>query len=127
MHISIVTLPVNDIDQAVRFFTEKLGWEKTMDAPMGKNMRWVTVAPAGAQAQFTLSKATGPGSRLPGGFSGVVLHVDDVRQTVEALREKGVEITDGPRDEPWGSWAMFKDSEGNTHGMRSPPSSRTLS
>jgi len=55
MHISVVSLPVNDIDQAVRFFTDKLGWKKTMDAPMGPGMRWVTVAPEGGQAAFTLS------------------------------------------------------------------------
>jgi catechol 2,3-dioxygenase-like lactoylglutathione lyase family enzyme len=73
MHISIVTLPVNDIDQAVRFYTDKLGWKKTMDAPMGKEFRWVTVAPVGGQAELTLSK----------------------------------------------------DSEGNVHGMRSPPQGRS--
>jgi len=37
MHISIVTLPVNDIDKAVQFYTEKLGWKKTMDAPWAKS------------------------------------------------------------------------------------------
>jgi predicted enzyme related to lactoylglutathione lyase len=126
MHISIVTLPVNDIDQAVRFYTEKLGWKKTMDVPMGKEFRWVTVAPVGGQAEFTLSKAGGPGSLRPaGGFSGVVFHVEDVRQTVDEFKKKGIEITDGPRDESWGCWGMFKDSEGNTHGMRSPPAGRS--
>ncbi|MGH8208820.1 MAG: VOC family protein [Steroidobacteraceae bacterium] len=122
MHISIVTLPVNDIDQAVRFYTEKLGWKKTMDAPMGPGMRWVTIAPPDGQAEFTLSKGTDPGSpQKPGGFSGVIFHVDDVHKTVTAFAKKGVEVTDGPRDEPWGGWAMFEDSEGNIHGMRSPP------
>lgn len=126
MHISIVTLPVNDIDQAVRFYTEKLGWKKTMDVPMGKEFRWVTVAPVGGQAELTLSKAGGPGSlRPPGGFSGVVFHVEDVRQSVDEFRKQGVEITDGPRDEPWGCWGTFKDSEGNIHGMRSPPAGRS--
>jgi predicted enzyme related to lactoylglutathione lyase len=126
MYISVVTLPVNDIDQAVRFYTEKLGWKKTMDAPMGKDMRWVTVAPDAGLAEFTLSKDTGPGSlRQPGGFSGVVFHVDDVRQTIDGFKKSGIEITDGPRDEPWGCWGMFKDSEGNTHGMRSPPAVRS--
>jgi predicted enzyme related to lactoylglutathione lyase len=125
MHISIVTLPVTDIDQAVQFYTEKLGWKKTMDVPMGKDYRWVTVAPDGGQAEFTLSKFDGTELvRSPGGFSGVVLHVDDVRKVIEDLRQKGIEITEGPRDEPWGCWAMFKDSEGNTHGMRSPPAGR---
>jgi predicted enzyme related to lactoylglutathione lyase len=125
MHISIVTLPVNDIDQAARFYMDKLGWKKTMDVPMGKEFRWVTVAPVGGQAELTLSKSGGPGSlRPPGGFSGVVFHVEDVRHTIDELKLKGVEITEGPRDEPWGCWGMFKDSEGNTHGMRSPPAGR---
>ncbi len=125
MHISIVTLPVNDIDQAVRFYTEKLGWKQTMDAPMGEGMRWVTVAPPGGQAEFTLSVGTGPGTpKKPGGFSGVIFHVDDVHKTAETFKTKAIEITDGPRNEPWGGWAMFKDSEGNTHGIHSPPASK---
>ena len=117
MYISVVSLYVNDVDRAVEFYTKKLGWEKTMDQPMGDGSRWVTVAPQGAQTAFTISKES---PERVGDFSGVVIEVDDVYQTAEQLKKNDVEVTDGPRKEPWGGWAMFKDSEGNIHGLHSP-------
>ena len=120
MYISVVTLFVNDIDRAVDFYTKKLGWEKTMDVPMGDDMRWVTVAPKGGQTSFTLTKGSpGWSPAKVGGNSGVILEVDDVYKTHEQLKNIVVEFTDGPRTEPWGGWAMFKDSEGNEHGLHS--------
>ncbi len=118
MYISVVSLPVNDIDRAVDFYTKKLGWEKTMDVAMGEDSRWVTVAPAGTQTAFTLS--TDFPSARAGGMSGVIIEVDDVYKTHEQLNKIGVEFAEPPRSEPWGGWAMFKDSEGNVHGLHSP-------
>ncbi|MGZ3551834.1 MAG: VOC family protein [Vulcanimicrobiaceae bacterium] len=121
MYISIVTLFVNDVDRAIDFYTNKLGWEKTMDAPMGDGTRWVTVAPQGGQTAFTLSKDSPIWSpEKVGGFNGVIMEVDDVYQTHEQLKKLNVEFTEAPRREPWGGWAMFKDSEGNVHGLHSP-------
>jgi len=120
MYISVVSLFVNDIDRAVDFYTKKLGWEKTMDVPMGES-RWVTVAPAGMQTSFTLSKGSpGWSPDKVGGPSGVIMEVDDVFSTAEQLKKLGVEFDEEPRNEPWGGWAMFKDSEGNIHGLHSP-------
>jgi len=121
MYISVVTLYVNDMDRAIDFYTQKLGWEKTMDVPMGEDQRWVTVAPSGERTAFVLSKGTpdgGPG-KIPD-FSGVILEVDDVYATHEKLKAAGVEFAEEPRTEPWGGWASFKDSEGNQHGLHSP-------
>ena len=121
MHISVVTLNVNDVDRAIDFYTKKLGWEKTMDMPMGDGTRWVTVAPKGTQTAFTLAKGNpGWSPEKVGGFTGVILEVDDVYKTHDELKKIGVEFTDAPTTEPWGGWAMFKDSEGNVHGMHSP-------
>lgn len=118
MYIAVVTLRVKDIDRAIDFYTTKLGWEKTMDAPMGED-RWVTVAPKGGQASFTLSKDDANASP-PSDMSGYILEVDDVRTTHEQLKKQGVEFTAEPSTEPWGGWAMFKDSEGNVIGLHSP-------
>jgi len=120
MYISVVTLFVDDVDRTVDFYTKKLGWEKTMDVPMGDGTRWVTVAPKGAQTAFTLSLGFPNQPKKVGGFSGVVLEVDDVYKTAEDLKKRDVEVTEGPRTEPWGGWATFKDSEGNIHGLHSP-------
>lgn len=117
MYISVVTLFVDDLDRAIDFYTKSLGWEKTMDAPMGDS-RWVTVAPKGAQTAFSLAKSGAYGKAA--GSSNVVLEVDDVHKTHDQLMKRKVEFTEAPRTEPWGGWAMFKDSEGNTLGLHSP-------
>ena len=121
MYISVVSLMINDVDRAVDFYVKKLGWEKTMDVPMGESARWVTVQPKGGQASFTLTKG-GPmwAQEKVGGFTGVILEVDDVYTTCERLKSAGVVFPEAPRTEPWGGWAMFEDSEGNIHGLHSP-------
>ena len=120
MYISVVSLFVNDIDRAVSFYTQKLGWEKTMDVPMGDDTRWVTIAPPGEKTSFVLTKG-GPmwSPERVGGFSGVIIEVDDVFKAFDRLKSAGVEFEEEPRTEPWGGWAMFKDSEGNVHGFHS--------
>jgi len=121
MYISTVTLLVKDLNRAIDFYTKKLGWEKTMDAPMGDGTRWVTVAPANAQAAFYLAQRVPdrPDAKA-GGSSGVIFEVDDVYETQKEFAKKQIEFTEAPRTEPWGGWAMFKDSEGNVHGLHSP-------
>jgi len=121
MYISVVSLPVDDVDRAIDFYVNKLGWEKTMDVPMGESDRWVMITPSGGQTAFTLSKETLGESRRPAdGHSGVIVHVDDVYETHDKLSKAGVEFSEEPRTEPWGGWASFKDSEGNIHGLHSP-------
>jgi predicted enzyme related to lactoylglutathione lyase len=121
MYISTVTLLVKDVDRAIDFYTKKLGWEKTMDAPMGDGTRWVTVAPPNAQAAFYLAQRWPDRPDVKaGGSTGVILEVDDVYQTQTEFAKKQIEFTEAPRTEPWGGWAMFKDSEGNIHGLHSP-------
>jgi predicted enzyme related to lactoylglutathione lyase len=120
MHISTVTLLVKDVDRAIDFYTKKLGWEKTMDAPMGDE-RWVTVAPANAQTAFYLAQRWPDRPEVKaGGATGVILEVDDVYQTQKDFAKKQIEFTEAPRTEPWGGFAMFKDSEGNILGLHSP-------
>ena len=119
MYISVVTLFVQDVDRAVDFYTNKLGWTKTMDEPMGED-RWVTVAPAGHETMFTLSKMkTARPAEYPD-MSGVILEVDSVDDAYAVLSESGVQFTQEPQQMPWGGWAMFRDSEGNVHGLHSP-------
>jgi predicted enzyme related to lactoylglutathione lyase len=117
MYISVVTVHVKDIDRAVDFYTKKLGWVKTMDVPMGES-RWVTVAPSDKEkTSFVLSNYS---PEEAGGFSGVIIEVDDVFATHEQLSKAGVEFEEAPRIEPWGGWAQFKDADGNLHGLHSP-------
>jgi predicted enzyme related to lactoylglutathione lyase len=116
MYISVVTLWVKDVDRAIDFYTKKLGWEKTMDEPMGDDGRWVTVAPRGSQT--SLSLMDGEPEKV-GGFTGIVIEVDDVFAAHKELSGNGIEFESEPSLMPWGGWAQFKDSEGNRLGLHS--------
>jgi len=91
-----------------------------MDAPMGDGTRWVTIAPEGSQTAFTLGTRERDADEFKIGNSGVIMEVESVEETHAALSGKGVEFTMAPEEMPWGGWAMFKDSEGNVHGLHSP-------
>jgi predicted enzyme related to lactoylglutathione lyase len=122
MHIGIVTIYVNDQDRAKEFYTKKLGWHVVDDSPMGENMRWLSVAPHGAQTAAVLAKGFGDWTPEKVGTStGIVLEVEDIFEDVDLLKRKGVEFTTEPSVEFFGGWAMLKDSEGNLIGVHSPP------
>ncbi|MGD1067629.1 MAG: VOC family protein [Vulcanimicrobiaceae bacterium] len=119
MYISIIVLYVADRDRAIAFYTDTLGWNKTMDVPMGEDGgRWVTLAPPEGKAQFTLYLD----AEEAGGDTNVILEVDDVEKTAAQLAQRGVNFIEAARREPWGGWARFEDSEGNVLALHSPPS-----
>ena len=118
MYIGVVTIFVSDQDRAKEFYTKKLGWEVVDDAPMGDAGRWLTVRPPGAQTYAALSTGFGEQPKV-GGMSGLIVEVDDVFTAAVQLKKSGVEFTEEPKNEFFGGWAMFKDSEGNVHGLHS--------
>ncbi len=119
MIIGNVSVYVNDLERALAFYRDVLGWRITSDVPMGDHLRWVTVAPSNSNSGFVLVDRYGDWSaEMVGGWSGVVLDVDDVGRTYSDLIGKGVEFTEPPRQESYGMWAAFSDSEGNLFGLR---------
>ena len=118
--ISSVSVVVSDQDRALAFYTEKLGFELQMDAPMGQS-RWIQLAPKGARTSLVLGTPT---SDMPaeirqrtesmlGGFVNFIFNVDDMQATHKELTGKGVEFVDQPAEQPWGWWASIKDPDGN--------------
>lgn len=102
---------VDDIDAALAFFVDTLGFEKRIDNVVDDGFRFVTVAPKGAQTDigFNLRSADDDLRTPP-----IAFVVDDVDAVCDMLRGKDVEITYGPVDEAWGArGAVFKDPFGN--------------
>lgn len=116
MHISLV---VRDYDEAIAFYTEKLGFRLIEDRDKGDNLRWVTVAPAGSDApSLVLGKATTPEQvsfigNQTGGRVFLFLQTDDFWQDYQNMKEKGVVFLEAPREEPYGTVAIFEDLYGN--------------
>ena len=118
-HISVVTVNVKDQDEALRYYTECLGFEKRVDEHMGEGMRWVTVAPAGAATEIVLSSGFGDGGAPLGKNTGLVLETDDIDAAYRELSSRGVRFTKQPSREPFGGWAELVDQDGNSFGLHS--------
>jgi predicted enzyme related to lactoylglutathione lyase len=113
---STVGIYVSDQDRALHFYTSKLGFKKLTDEPMGEGARWIEVAPQGAETRLVLFTPSGQEDRI-GTFSNVVLSCDDIEGTYKQLKERGVEFTEEPSEQPWGKWAQFRDQDGNEFGL----------
>lgn len=112
LHVKFVSIPVEDQDRALAFYTEKLGFSVLTDQPFDASQRWIELQIAGAQTSlvlFRMSAGIQPGSQMNFTFAS-----DDVAATHSQLASRGVEFTQPPTVAPWGTFAIFKDSEGNS-------------
>jgi len=128
IRIATAQLWVHDQDEALAFYTEKLGMEVRADvtvAEMG-DFRWLTVAPAGQpDVAIVLMAIPGPpvmdaetAEQVRGlmakGFAGTIfLTTDDVHAAYEELQGRGVEFVQEPEERPYGIDSAFRDPSGN--------------
>jgi catechol 2,3-dioxygenase-like lactoylglutathione lyase family enzyme len=112
--IHSATVIVADQDRALEFYVNTLGWEKRQDAQVGPGYRFLTVAPAGGDAELVLNPPH-TSDRGPGGDTGVTLMVSDIDATYADLVAKGVNFTKPVETMPWGTKATWlQDPDGNT-------------
>jgi len=129
MRIANAQLWVHDQDEALAFYTDKLGMEVHRDVTLPEmgDFRWLTVRPAG-QEDVSIVLMAIPGAPvmdadtgeqvknlMSKGFAGTVfLTTDDVRGDYEELKGRGVEFTDEPEERPYGIDCGFRDPSGNS-------------
>lgn len=118
--LGLVSLLVNDYDEALGFFVGKLGFALVEDTPVPEQgKRWVVVSPPGAsESRLLLARASSaPQAARVGDQTGgrvfLFLQTDDFWRDYERYRSVGVEFTRGPREEPYGVVAVFRDLYGN--------------
>jgi predicted enzyme related to lactoylglutathione lyase len=117
-HVAFVAINVRNIDAAIAFYGDKLGFKKTTDATMGP-MRWVELTPPGNTTRVTLIGEGNPAfepERI-GAKIAATFEVNDMPATCAALKERGVTFDVEPKQEPWGWWAEILDQDGNTLGL----------
>lgn len=110
--VKFVGIPVKDQDRALTFYREKLGFKVATDQPMGDGQRWIELRIGSAETRVVLFTPQGQEDRVGTFFNGS-LQTDNVQKTFEELKAKGVEFLHEPKTEPWGTFTIFKDSEGN--------------
>jgi catechol 2,3-dioxygenase-like lactoylglutathione lyase family enzyme len=111
-HVRTVTVPVADQQRALEFYTDKLGFEKTLDAQFGPEQRWIEVAPADGGTTIALPPR---GDVSPGVDTGIRLSTANAEADHAALRSAGVDV-DGEVLKLPGVPPMFsfRDPDGNT-------------
>ena len=129
IRIANAQLWVHDQDEALAFYTEKLGFEVRSDATLPElgDFRWLTVSPAGQpDVAITLMAIPGPPvmdddvanqvrSLMATGFAGAIfLTTEDCQASYEELKARGVEFTEEPEERPYGIDAGFRDPSGNS-------------
>lgn len=110
--VKFVSIPVRDQKQAVRFWTEKLGFEVLTDQPFNDQQRWVELGIPGAPTRVVPFVMEGWDQRI-GQFMNVVFYSDNVEKTYQELTARGVEFLAPPKKEEWGTSAIFKDQDGS--------------
>jgi catechol 2,3-dioxygenase-like lactoylglutathione lyase family enzyme len=132
--LGLVSLVVRDYDEAIEFFVHTLGFRLVEDVPVPEQgKRWVVVAPPGAakdraECQLLLARAATPeqeariGSQT-GGRVFLFLYTDDFWRDYEAYQAKGVEFVREPKEEPYGTVAVFLDLYGNMWDLLQPSES----
>ncbi|HTT24379.1 MAG TPA: VOC family protein [Candidatus Sulfotelmatobacter sp.] len=128
--IAHVTLVVRDYDEAISFFTKSLGFELIQDTPskdrQGRDKRWVLIAPRGScGTQILLAKASNEeeADRIgnqTGGRVFLFLRTDDFWRDYKTMREKGVKFVREPKEEEYGTVAVFEDLYGNRWDLLQP-------
>lgn len=119
-----VTLVVPDYDEAIAFYVGALGFDLVEDTDMGGGKRWVVVGPVGG-ARLLLAKAASPTQAAAignqtGGRVSFFLHTDDFTRCHEQFMAAGVTFDDSPRQEPYGTVAVFSDPFGNRWDLIEP-------
>lgn len=114
------------VDEAIRFYTDKLGFELLEDTDHGKEKRWVRVAPSGeGSAEFLMARAVDAeqSARVGNQTGGRVfffLETDDIERDYLLMINRGVEFMEPPRVEPYGKVAVFLDLYGNKADLIEP-------
>jgi catechol 2,3-dioxygenase-like lactoylglutathione lyase family enzyme len=114
--INTVVIPVADVDRAIEFYVESLGFEKRTDIPFGGQYRWVEVAPG--DAETTIALAPPPADRPETGNrqTGIGLQTDDIDAYHAELKAKGVDVDAevSRMGDPVPPLFWLRDPEGNS-------------
>jgi catechol 2,3-dioxygenase-like lactoylglutathione lyase family enzyme len=125
--IARVALVVRDYDEAIAWFTRALGFELVEDVALGGGKRWVVVRPrGGVGTSLLLARAARAEQKArigdqTGGRVFLFLETDDFRSDYRTMQDRGVRFVETPRDEAYGTVAVFEDLYGNRWDLIGPP------
>ena len=116
IYISVI---VRDYDEAIEYYTKKLNFNLIEDTKLSDTKQWVVVSPPGSkETSILLSKASTPEQKKyignqSGGRVFIFLHTDNFFEDYNRLRKNGIKFLEMPREEKYGTVAVFEDIYGN--------------
>lgn len=125
-HIAHIALVVKDYDEAIEFYTKKLNFVLVEDTVMTEAKRWVVVSPPGStETNLLLAKAANDeqSSRIgnqTGGRVFLFLYTDDFQRDYNQMIVRGINFVRPPKEEPYGTVAVFEDLYGNQWDLLEP-------
>ncbi len=122
MKLELVPVPVADVDRAIEFYTEKVGFHLDHDVRPNESMRVVQLTPPGSACSISMGVGLGDMSAMqPGSVKGLHLVVADVSQAREALIGRGVEVSEMVEYPGGIKFAYFSDPDGNSWALQEIP------
>jgi catechol 2,3-dioxygenase-like lactoylglutathione lyase family enzyme len=124
--IAHIALVVDDYDEAIRFYTEKLSFSLIEDKVLSETKRWVLIAPPGSSGtSLLLAKAATDEQRSrvgnqTGGRVFLFLHTDDFWRDYHSMVKQNIRFVREPSNEPYGTVAVFQDLYGNLWDLIQP-------
>jgi len=108
--IELVSIPVTDIDRAIAFYTEQVGFTLDHDLRVGDEIRFVQITPPGSACSILVGHLS---EMAPGSQRGLQCVIPDADAALAHLRAAGVDAQ-GVDEQPWGRFVHFSDPDGNT-------------
>ena len=115
MKLELVPVPVTDVDRAIDFYTNKIGFHLDHDHHVKEGLRFVQLTPLGSACSIVIGE--GITEMTPGSQKNLQVVVKDTEAIRKMLVENGVEAS-GVQDMPWGIFTFFADPDGNTWSVQ---------
>lgn len=115
MKLELVPVPVSDVDVAIDFYVNKVGFTLDHDHRVNESLRFVQLTPEGSACSIVIGE--GITEMKPGSQQGLQMVVEDTRAIYEMLRQNGVDATE-VEEMPWGIFTRFNDPDGNTWAVQ---------
>jgi predicted enzyme related to lactoylglutathione lyase len=116
MKLELIPVPVSDVDKALSFYVDKVGFHLDHDHKVSEDLRFIQLTPPGSACSITIGKGIATDMK-PGSLKNLQMVVKDAQAAHDELASRGVEVTD-PVTMPWGIFVYFSDPDGNSWALQ---------
>ena len=122
LKIELIHVPVSDVDRAIEFYVDTVGFNLDHDQRVSDDLRFVQLTPPGSACSIAIGEGLGA-TLAPGSLDVIQVVIDDADAALEQLRAKGVDA-EGVDEQAWGRFVTFRDPDGNRWTLQQMPAWR---